>query len=101
MFLGCQKIYYHAKHCNIHPKEKGFRKIFPLLERPVHVAAERELKPKLRMEEEGEGEGEEGEGGGEGLISYCSLVENKCNYVQLDNETRVWRHKCSVRAIWK
>ena len=23
MFLGCQRIEYHANHCNINPKEKG------------------------------------------------------------------------------
>ena len=50
MFLGCQKIDYYAKHCNVEPKEKW---ILPSLERPVHVVAERELNyPKLRMEEE-------------------------------------------------
>ena len=43
MFLGCQKIDYHAKHCNIDPKEKVFRKTLPSLERPVSVIAEREL----------------------------------------------------------
>ena len=53
MFLGCQKIDYHAKHFNIDPKaKKGFRKTLPSLETPVHVVAERELNPKLRMEEE-------------------------------------------------
>ena len=31
---------------------KGFRKTLPLLETPVHVVAERELNPELRMEEE-------------------------------------------------
>ena len=43
MLLGCQKIDYHAKHCNINPKEKGFWKTLPLFERPVHVVAELEL----------------------------------------------------------
>ena len=43
MFLGCQKIDYHAKHCNIEPRKKGFRKTLQSLERPVHVVAEREL----------------------------------------------------------
>ena len=33
-------------------KAKGFMKTLPSLERPVHVVAERELNPKLRMEEE-------------------------------------------------
>ena len=26
IFLGCQKLDYHAKHCNIDPKEKGIYK---------------------------------------------------------------------------
>ena len=44
MFLGSQKIYYHANHCNIDPKrKKGFRNTLLSLERPVHVAAEQEL----------------------------------------------------------
>jgi hypothetical protein len=34
----------------------GLRKTLPSLERPVHVVAERELYPKLRMEEEKEEE---------------------------------------------
>ena len=34
------------------PRKKGFRKTLPSLERPIHVVAERELNPKLRMEEE-------------------------------------------------
>ena len=38
------------------PRKKGFRKTLPSLERPVHVVAERELYPKLRMEEEKEEE---------------------------------------------
>ena len=33
-------------------RKKRFRKTLPSLERPVHVVAERVLKPKLRMEEE-------------------------------------------------
>ena len=37
------------------PRKKGFRKTLPSLERPVHVVAERELTPKLRMEEKEEG----------------------------------------------
>ena len=37
------------------PREKGFRKTLPSLERSVHVVAERELNPKLRVEEEEEG----------------------------------------------
>ena len=37
------------------PRKKGFRKTLPSLERPVHVVAEQDCNPKLRMEEE-EGE---------------------------------------------
>ena len=36
------------------PRKKRFRKTLPSSERPVHVVAERELNPKLRMEEEEE-----------------------------------------------
>jgi hypothetical protein len=39
------------------PKKTGFRKTLPSLERLVHVVAERELNPKLRMEEEEENAG--------------------------------------------
>ena len=49
MFLGGLKIDYHAIST---PRKKGFRKTLPSLERPVHVVAERELNPKLRMKEE-------------------------------------------------
>ena len=56
MFLEYQKIEYHAKHCNIDPREKGFRKNFPSLERPVDAVSERKLNPKLRIEEEEEEE---------------------------------------------
>ena len=38
------------------PRKTGFRKTLSLLERQVHVVAERELNPKLRMEEEEEEE---------------------------------------------
>jgi hypothetical protein len=59
VFLGCQKIDYHAKHCNI-ARKKGFRKTLPSLEIAVHVVAERELiiencewkKKKKKKEEE-------------------------------------------------
>ena len=61
MFLGCQKIEYHAKYCNIDPRKKGFRKTLPSLERPLHVLAERELNEKLRIEEEKEEKEEEEE----------------------------------------
>ena len=44
------------------PRKKGFWKTLPSLERPVHVVAERELNPKLRIEEEEEEE--------EGLTFY-------------------------------
>ena len=37
-------------------RERGFRKTLPSLKRPVHVVAERELNPKLRMEEKDEKE---------------------------------------------
>jgi hypothetical protein len=43
MFLGCQKIYYNAKHCNIDPRKKGFRKTLQSLEIPVQVVSERKL----------------------------------------------------------
>ena len=41
--LGCQKIDYHAKHCNIDPKEEGIQEDFTVVGRRVHVVVEREL----------------------------------------------------------
>ena len=56
VFLGSQKIEYHANHWNIDLKEKGIYKNLTSLKRPVNVVAERKLNPKLQMEEEEEEE---------------------------------------------
>ena len=45
--IQCKALQYRSQ------EKRGFRKTLPSLERPVHVVAERELNPKLRMDEEG------------------------------------------------
>ena len=54
--LVCQKLEYHEITAVSTTRKKRFTKTFPSFEKSVHVVAERELNPKLRMEEEEEEE---------------------------------------------
>ena len=61
MFLGCQKIDYHAKHCNIDPKEKEIQGDLTVVGKTSSCSCRTGIDyPKLRMEEE-EKEAEEAE----------------------------------------
>ena len=61
MFLRCQKIDYHANHCNINPKEKEIQEDFTVVGKTISCGCRTGIDyPKLRMEEEEEEEEEEG-----------------------------------------
>jgi hypothetical protein len=53
MFLGCQKINYHAKHYNIDPKEKGILEDLSFVGKTSSCSYRTGIDhPKLQMEEE-------------------------------------------------
>ena len=57
MFLGCQKIEYHAKHRNIDPKEKGIWEDLTVVGKASSCSCRTGIDyPELQMEEEEEGE---------------------------------------------
>ena len=57
MFLGCQKIDYHAKHCNVDPKEKVIWEDLTIVGNTCSCSCRSGIDyPKLRMEEEEEEE---------------------------------------------
>ena len=53
MFLGCQKIEYHAKHCSIDPQEKGISEDLTAVGKTSSYSCRTGIDyPKLRMEED-------------------------------------------------
>ena len=55
MFLGCQNIDYHAKHCNIDPRKKGIQEDLTVIGKTSSCSFCKGTDyPKLRMEEEEE-----------------------------------------------
>ena len=52
MFLGCQKIDYHTKHCNTDPNEKGIWEALTVVGNTSSCSCRTRIDyPKLRMEE--------------------------------------------------